>query len=190
MLRPALLSLALLVPFAAQARNDAAIYDAELVSITYGAFCQQDSVGEVPAPDTAAEKIDLLPGAPEIRWPTHRIPAAPGISFGIRTKTAGDVVYSPVMIEVTHPPFPGSGTTRQSYVTQLGGEGASINAYSFDLPEEMVTGTWTFRAWHNGETLYEVRFEVVTPEAVPEIGADCGMEFISRNDAAPEPRVF
>lgn len=184
MLRPALLSLTLLLPLAAQARNDAAVYDAEVISITYGAFCQQQSVGEVPAPDTAAEKIDLLPGAPEIRWQTNRIPATPGISFGIRTQTAGDAVYSPVLIEVTHPPFAGSGTTRQSYVTQLGGEGASINAYSFDLREEMVTGPWTFRAWHNGKPLYEVRFEVVPPDMAPEIGAECGKEFISRNGAA------
>ena len=50
MLRPALLSLTLLLPLAAQARNDAAVYDAEVISITYGAFCQQQSVGEVPAP--------------------------------------------------------------------------------------------------------------------------------------------
>jgi len=169
---PALL-ICLALPCAALADNETAQFDASRVSITYGAFCQVVSVGEVVAPDTLAQKIDLLPDTPEIRWPTNIIPATPGISFGVRTETADGNVISPVMIEVTHPPFPGSGTTRQSYISSLGGDGPSMNAYSFDTPEELVTGTWTLRAWQDGAVLYEVAFEVVPPALRPDITGAC-----------------
>ena len=85
----------------------------------------------------------------------------------------------PVTIEVSHPPFIGSGMTHQSYVTTLGGEDASINAYSFDLNEEMVPGIWTIRALFDGAILYEVTFDVVSPDTVPTIGQDCGKDFLS-----------
>ena len=156
-----------------------ATFDPNVIDVTYGAFCRQDTVGAVPAPDTAAEKVDLLPNTPEIRWVTHRIPALPGISFGIRTRAVDNLRYDPVLIELTHPPFVGSGLTRQSYLTALGGEGASINAYSFDTVEELVTGTWVFRALHNGQELYRVQFQVVPPELAPDVGRDCGADIIS-----------
>ena len=161
------------------AQDAQATFDADVIEVTYGAFCQQDTVGDVPAPDTAAEQVDLLPSTPDIRWVTHRVPALPGISFGVRTKTKGARRYEPVLIELMHPPFVGSGLTRQSYITVLGGDGASINAYSFDTVEELVEGAWTFRALHNGQVLYEVRFQVVAPELAPDIGRDCGAEVIS-----------
>ena len=143
-------------------------------SVTFGAFCPIEAVDSVPAPDTDAQKVDLLPVTPDIRWPGNLVPAMEGISFGIRTETIDDRLIDPVLIELNHPPFSESGTTRQSYLTVLGGTGASINAYSFDLPEEMVSGTWTFRAYHDGALLYEVTFEVVPPSQVPWIGSDCG----------------
>lgn len=162
------------VPALADANGDnAAQYDASRLTITFGAFCQRPSVGEVPAPDTAAKKIDLIDGTPEIRWPGHVIPAAPGISFGVRTMTHDAESLWPVMIELTHPAFAESGTSHQTYYTTLGGSDASINAYSFDLPEELVTGTWTLTAVYAGDVLYSVNFEVVPAEALPEIANGC-----------------
>lgn len=154
-------------------------YDADRLLITFGAFCQQDAVDEVPAPDTYSATVELLPEVPHILWPTHRIPALPGLSFGIRSEGLDDEVFYPVLIELVHPPFIGTDVTRQSYVTELGGEGPSINAYSFDIPEELVTGIWTFRAILDGEVLYFVEFEVVDPALAPSIGAGCGMQFMS-----------
>lgn len=152
--------------------------DPALISLEFGAFCQLTSVDSVEAPDTLAQRVDLLPRTPDIRWPGPVVPAKPGISFGVRTETGGAQMY-PVTIEVSHPPFIGSGMTHQSYVTTLGGEDPSINAYSFDLDEEMVPGSWTIRALFDGAILYEVTFEVVSPESVPMIGQDCGKDFLS-----------
>lgn len=147
--------------------------DPERLRISYGAFCQMPSVGEAPAEDTLARKIDLIDGVPEIRWRTDVVPAAPGISFGILSAADDGRVYDPVRIELTHPPFPGTGTTRQTYLTRLGGDGPSVNAYSFDLPEEMVPGPWTFRAIHDDGLLYEVTFQVVPAGARPDIAGAC-----------------
>ncbi|GHF68386.1 DUF3859 domain-containing protein [Seohaeicola zhoushanensis] len=149
-----------------------------LLKLEFGAFCQLASVDSVEAPDTLAQRVDLLPVTPPIRWHGPVVPAKAGLSFGVRTETGGLQMY-PVTIEVTHPPFLGSGMTHQSYVTTLGGDDASINAYSFDLPEEMVTGTWTIRALFGGEPLYVVSFEVVRPEDAPWIGQDCGADYLS-----------
>ena len=150
-----------------------------MIRSDYGAFCQQRSVGEVEAPGTAAAKVDLLPDVPVIQWPTQRIPLLPGVSFGVRSETPNDITYDPVLIELIHPPFTLSGIKRQSYLTTLGGEGGSINAYSFDLLEEMVPGAWTIRALHNGVTLYEVTFDIVDPALAPGIGMDCEGQNIS-----------
>ncbi|MEX0337472.1 MAG: DUF3859 domain-containing protein, partial [Arenibacterium sp.] len=159
--------LILLLAFVPRFAAAEAKFDASRLVVNFGAFCQMRPVDEMPAPDTHASKIDLLPETPVIRWPTNVIPAMPGVSFGVRTEAPQGQVYYPVLIELTHPPFKNSGVTRQSYLTELGGEDPSINAYSFDLFEEMVHGRWTFRAYHNGETLYEVAFDVVDPALAP-----------------------
>lgn len=165
-------------PLPLAAENGLVHHDPALVEIAFGAFCQMESVDSVAAPDTLAQRVDLLPETPHIRWPGPVIPALAGLSFGVRTETGG-IRFDSVTIEVTHPPFPGSGMTHQSYVTALGGDEASINAYSFDLPEEQVTGTWTIRATFEDGILYEVRFRVVPPGEAPWIGRDCGKDFIS-----------
>ena len=171
--------LILLVAFFPIRLTAEAKFDPTRLLVEFGAFCQMRAVDEMPAPDTHASKIDLLPETPEIKWPTNVIPAMPGVSFGVRTEAPQGQTYYPVLIELTHPPFKNSGVTRQSYVSELGGEDASIHAYSFDLFEEMVHGRWTFRAYHNGETLYEVAFDVVDPSLVPGVGRDCKGDFIS-----------
>lgn len=141
--------------------------------VAIGAFCQLRSVAEQPAENTVAKKIDLLEYVPEIRWPTDVVAAAPGLSFGIVSRTVDGAVLDPVLIELMHPPFLKSGATYQSYSTRLGGEDPAINAYSFDVGEEMVPGSWTFRATHRGELLYEVRFEVVPAAMLPEMAGGC-----------------
>lgn len=168
----------LLLPLPLWAGNGVQHRDPLLLNLEFGAFCQLVSTDSVEAPDTLAQRVDLLPVTPQIRWPGPVVPAMAGVSFGVRTETGGAQFY-PVTIEVTHPPFIGSGMTRQSYVTTLGGNDASINAYSFDLNEEMVPGTWTIRALFDGAVLYEVSFDVVRPGDAPWIGRDCGTDFLS-----------
>ncbi|SFQ46920.1 protein of unknown function [Roseivivax halotolerans] len=148
-------------------------YDPAQFAVEQGVFCDVPSVGEMEAPGTVAGKIELFETIPEFQWQTNVVPAVPDVSFGIKTESLDGAAYPGVVLTLTHPPFTETGTTRQAYVTSLGGTGTSINAYTFDVPEEQVPGLWTFRAEQNGEVLYEARFRVVTAAEAPEIAAMC-----------------
>lgn len=154
-------------------------FDPSRFLLEQGVFCDQPNVGSVDAPDTVAGVVELFAETPEFQWFTKQVPAVPGISFGIRTRALDGAYYPGVTITLTHPPFAESGATRQSYVSQLGGDGVSINAYTFDEPEEMARGTWTFTATQAGRVLYRAEFEVVSPAAQPHIAAACNMALTS-----------
>lgn len=154
-------------------------FEDSILSGTIGAFCSRVTVDSVDAPGTAVGRIDLFEGIPEIEWPTPVVPAAPGISFGVKTVTHSDEILNGVIITTTHPPFKNDGTTRQTYVTSLGGSDPSINAYTFDFPWEQVLGTWSFSAEWEGIMLYEVDFEVVHPDLLPQITNGCAGVFLS-----------
>ncbi len=143
------------------------------LSISHGTFCAKITEGSVEAPDTVAGKIDLYERVPQIRWQGQLVPAHEVMSFGIVSKVPDGTVLDNVTITLTHPPFRESGATTQAYITSLGGSGSSINAYSFDFPEEMVLGTWTFEATQGDRLLYRVAFEVVNPRQLPDMVSGC-----------------
>lgn len=150
-------------------------FDSALISLTQGVFCEVPSVGSIPAPGTVAGKIDLYDAIPDFQWNSARVPAVLGLSFGIKTQTGDGQLLQGVVITLTHPAFRDTGATQQTYVTALGGSGPSINAYTFDLPEEMVQGTWTFTATLDGREVYQAAFEVVSPREEPQIASSCGV---------------
>jgi hypothetical protein len=166
-------------PTAALTTDGPSEYDEARIRIEFGAFCARETVGSVDAPDTDIGQIDLFEGIPSITWRTAIIPAAPNISFGVRVKGLNGASFSPVVVTLTHPEFPGRGTTTQVYETEIGGDNGSINAYSFDFPYEMVTGDWEFHATQLGETLYRVTFTIVLPNMMPEITNVCGGAMLS-----------
>ncbi|MHA6326879.1 DUF3859 domain-containing protein [Roseivivax sp. CAU 1753] len=160
----------MLCPVFAQAQ---ALYDPSKLALEQGVFCDVDAVGEIDAPGTAAGKIELFETIPDFLWQTNVVPAVPNVSFGIKTDALDGSVYDDVILTLTHPPFLDSGIAEQAYVTELGGRGTSLNAYTFDLPEERVPGEWVFRAIRAGEVLYEARFTVVPRHMAPDIAATC-----------------
>ncbi len=162
----------------ASADPGTARYSDKLLSLTQGVFCEVESSESVEAPGTVAGRIELYDEVPEFQWLSTRVPAVLGLSFGIKTQTDGRLLQG-VVITLTHPPFKDSGATEQRYVTSMGGTGVSINAYTFDLPEEMVQGTWTFTATQGGREIYKASFDVVSPLQEPEIAGSCGFAAIS-----------
>lgn len=159
---------------AALATSETARFDPDLIVLEQGIYCSVEPTGETPAPDTLAGIIELIDAPPEFRWIGTRVPAVPGISFGVRTQTVNAELLDNVLVTLTHPRFTRSGLTRQTYTTMLGGAGRSLNAYGFDVAEELVTGTWTFTATHDGQEVYSAQFEVVPASAEPGIAAGCG----------------
>ncbi len=166
-------SLIALLALAGPASAEALTYDPGKLALEQGVFCDVLSVGEIDAPGTAAGKIELFEEVPKFQWRTDVVPAVPNVSFGIKSQAIDGRFYDDVLLTLIHPPFLGSGVTEQAYVTDLGGPATSINAYTFDLPEEQVTGEWIFRAIRDDEVLYEARFTVVPRSMAPEIAAAC-----------------
>ncbi|KMK66070.1 DUF3859 domain-containing protein [Puniceibacterium sp. IMCC21224] len=163
-----------LAPLSLWAESGTARFDASRVSVTQGIFCEIVSAGTMPAPDTAAGLVELYDRTPEFQWLGTRVPAVPGLSFGVRTEVLGGAFLPGVVISLTHPALRGTDITSQQYTTVIGGNGPSINAYTFDLPKELVTGTWTFSATQNGREIYTASFEVVPPAQEPQIANSCG----------------
>jgi len=144
-----------------------------VAKIETGIYCSEQPENTQAAPDTDAGVISLYPEAPPFISDSTRVPAALGIGFGMRSLAKDSAGIDPVLMTVTHPPFGGSGTTRQSYLSSIGGLAPSYSGYSFDVPEELAVGTWTFTATQGDEVLYSATFEVVPADLMPEILEIC-----------------
>jgi len=140
-----------------------------------GVLCAQES-GEVrAAPDTLAGTTHVVEDMPPFVSTGRIVPAVLGIGFGVRSGLVADFVQEDVLMTVTHPPLDGSGTTEQSFYTIIGSQyDPGVTFYQFDYGYELALGDWTMSARHNGVTLYETTFTVVSPNALPELAGVCG----------------
>jgi len=133
----------------------------------YGLVCDTRVVGTSKAPDTEIGEINIIAG--NIEFSTHGtlVPATPGLSFGVKTRAIGDINLDDVTFRVTHPPLIGSGTTKQSWQGFIEASRLSAQLYSFDLPSELVTGTWTLAAYQGDTLIYRISFDVIAPKDAP-----------------------
>ncbi len=152
-------------------------FDEELLTASAGVYCDIGSVGSSEAPGTDVGQIDLLEYTPEFEWDTMVVPAKIGLSFGVRTQTVDGAVLENVIVRLTHPAFPETGTTQQVYVTTM--DALSINAYSFDIPRELTVGPWVLQAEWDGQILYRAEFTVVDAKMLPAIANSCGGGMLS-----------
>jgi hypothetical protein len=150
-----------------------------IAELVYGIYCAEEPVRTEEAPETASGVINIVPDLPRIRFAQTIVPAALDIGFGILSRATDGMVHDPVTITVTHPPFPDSGIAVERWVTRLDWEDFNLTGFSFDVPGELVLGTWTFSA-HTGDTeLFHVEFEVVPPDFAANVLAECQMGFTS-----------
>jgi hypothetical protein len=169
-----------LLPGLAPAQGEAVRVDPELVAeLVFGVYCAQEPVRTEVAPETASGVINIVPDLPDIRFAQTVVPAALDIGFGVLSRAPEGVVHDTVTITVTHPPFPDSGIEVERWVTRIGPEEFSLTGFSFDVPEELVTGTWTFEAHAGERELFHIAFEVVPPEMAAPVIAACQMGFTS-----------
>ena len=133
----------------------------------YGLVCDTRVVGTTKAPDTDIGEINIISGG--IVFSTHGtlVPVIPGLSFGVKTRAMGDTQLDGVTFRVTHPPLIGTGTTEQSWQGFIEANRLSAQLYSFDLPSELVTGTWTLAAYQGDTLIYRIPFNVIAPKDAP-----------------------
>ncbi|MEJ6395655.1 DUF3859 domain-containing protein [Gymnodinialimonas sp. 2305UL16-5] len=152
----------------------------DIAELIYGIYCTREPERQDPAPDTASGFINIVPGLPDFAFQQKVVPAEIGIGFGVLVTARQGRILDPVTITVTHPPYPDSGITVESWVTDIDGMGPSLAGYSFDTPNELVTGAWTFEG-HDaaGVELFHITFEVVDPAMMPQVIDTCFDAFLS-----------
>jgi hypothetical protein len=154
--------------------------DPDLIAeLIFGVYCAEEPIRTEDAPETASGVVNIVPELPEIRFSQTVVPAALDVGFGVLSRAPSGMVHDPVTITVTHPPFPDSGIEVERWTTRLGWETFSLTGFSFDVPEELVLGTWTFEAHVGGKELFHVTFEVVPPDMAAPVLAACQMGFTS-----------
>jgi len=168
------LALALcLVPLAAQADNNMAADSALFTQIQAGIVCADPPDDHQPAPDTISGFVDIVGGAVYLGRPALRIPAVPGLAFGVIGQVSPMQGAQDVTISVTHPPMAPGGVTRESWLSDFLPDAQTANFFRFDLPEERVPGPWQMEATLDGQVLYQASFEVVDPALMPNFIDPC-----------------
>ncbi|MDG4649048.1 DUF3859 domain-containing protein [Roseibacterium sp. SDUM158017] len=154
--------------------------DPDLIAeLVFGIYCAEDPVRTEDAPETASGVINIVPDLPRIRFAQNVVPAALDVGFGVLSRAPDGMTHDPVTITVTHPPFPGSGIEVERWTTRLGDGDFNLTGFSFDVPQELVTGTWTFSAHAGASELFHVVFEVVPPDMAAPVLAECQTGFTS-----------
>ena len=172
------LTLAAVAPAAAQQANPR--ISEGLAELLYGVYCAQDPLREDPAPDTASGVINIVPTVPDFQFRQKLVPAEIGIGFGVVATAAFGEPHDQVTVIVTHPPYPETGITVESWQTDIEAVGSSLMGFSFDSQSELVLGEWTFSAvTPEGEELFFIAFEVVEPALMPQVMETCFGSFLS-----------
>ena len=133
----------------------------------YGLYCPSDKVGEEDAPGTERGKIDLIEGAPQLIASVTTVPAIQDIAFGLRYRLAEGAESATAYVVMQHPPFGTPTVTVERYAVLVNDQSLTLSQFSFDMPYEMVLGTWVLQVEIDGETVIQKTFEVVPPEQSP-----------------------
>lgn len=177
MIRLTALALLALSIFPAQAQrlSDAApvrFFDqAQIEGIDYGLVCPAGNAIELPAPGTHLGMIKQREGWQKIEYTTQAIPMVEGIGFGVSASPFEDIIGA--TITVTHPPYPGTDVTDETWVTDVIVGSSNLNYFTFEFPFEQVPGRWAIQAEYDGDVLYAVEFDVVDPDRFPNIDGLC-----------------
>ncbi len=156
------------LPARAGAASDIWFDDTQIASLKVGLICSLRSGGSQAAPDTELGSITVIDQPPDIVWQGTLVPAVMGLAFGVVAQATGPEPLDDLRLTIQHPPFAGTGTSRQAWAMEILPGEATGNVYSFDFPHELVTGAWTFESrTPDGALVYRVTFQVVPPEAAP-----------------------
>lgn len=157
--------------------------------LEFGLTCPVRIVSSEPAPGTENGRVDIFEGELRFVDSGQIVPAVVGTSFGVRARARASMQPMRVTIRSLHPALPGTGTTSQSFMSELAPGGAMSHIFTFDLPHEATPGVWQLQALAGDLLLYSVPFQVVTPSAYHGPLLDCGdPQVISlRQTPKPEP---
>jgi hypothetical protein len=151
-----------------------------------GIFCAPAETGRREAPGTMSGWIHVPDGPVEMVAEGAVAPAVLGMGFGVRFQRAG-AGLAELRFEVRHPPMEPGAVTIQSWESFSEAGVVDSIFFQFDVPEELVTGPWEFRAYAGGETLFRAPFVVVPGGEMPEAVALCRPAMILSGLGASTP---
>ncbi|MBF9044418.1 DUF3859 domain-containing protein [Rhodobacterales bacterium HKCCE4037] len=182
MLARILFVIALIVPASAFAQSEGGNprVGPGIGELVYGIYCAQEPERQDPAPETASGVLNIVPILPDFQFRQKIVPAEVGIGFGVLATAAPGLLHDPVTVTVTHPPYPESGIEVERWISDIEDLSPSLMGFSFDHPEELVLGEWTFSAHTaTGDELFHIAFEVVSPDIMPQVISTCFGAFLS-----------
>ncbi|EPX76937.1 DUF3859 domain-containing protein [Litoreibacter arenae] len=151
-----------------------ALYDSTLVSkLEYGLVCPSGNSTKMPAPGTHLGFITQRDQSQRIEHTTQIVPLSEGIGFGVDVHLPDGLELRDAEITVTHPPYPGTDVTTESWTSSLLPQASNLNFFLFEFPFEMVAGEWGIQASHDGRLVYSVSFNVVDPSRIPHLSRYC-----------------
>lgn len=154
--------------------------------LVQGLFCAPAQTGRREAPDTIAGWIHV-PDEPVPMIAEGTVaPAVLGMGFGVRFQLRGLGVTA-LRYEVRHPPMGAGGVTRQGWDSLAEAGTPDSIFFQFDLPEELVTGRWEFRAYEDETELFRAAFTVVPAAERPELAALCRPGALMSDLPQPRP---
>jgi hypothetical protein len=144
-----------------------------LSDVDFGIICPAGDEIRIPADGTTLGYITERQAAQKIALTTQTIPLMKGIGFGVRSTNISGGNLERVQITVTHPLFPGHGSTQDVWEDSFGRDSINFNFFTFEFPFEMQAGRWTFSASRMDQPLFFVEFNVVSPKSAPHLAAVC-----------------
>lgn len=148
--------------------------------LEFGVFCAQMDFDRQDAPGTLRGVVNIIPGGNEIRWPQTQVPAEIGVGFGVwydmSTRDPGVI-----RTVVTHPPMGQDAIKQESWDSVFGftNDDRRYSGFSFEYPDELVQGRWSFRIFYGDALIAEQIFWVVPPETHPDIVSTCSTTELS-----------
>ncbi|MFQ6547223.1 hypothetical protein AADZ90_004650 [Aestuariibius sp. 2305UL40-4] len=159
---------------------EVALQRPQVVSLKAGLFCPGAPEEIHQAPDTYKGERHMIPGLHEaLVVETFRIPMEYGATLGVIVELAPWFDYFDATMVLEHPAMGSDGRTRQVAEIPLVSGAANVHAYGLNHAYEMLPGLWRLSGQSGGMTIYEVVFEVVHPDSVPELAGLCRKDLLS-----------
>ena len=141
--------------------------------IDFGYMCAVEATGWVEAEDTISGVVNLVEGDPVFTARTTDIPAMIGVEFGVFVQVTPEF-EGVSTVHVDHPPQGEYGIIHETWEQEFWSDEQTYVGFVFEYDYELTPGEWIMSARRDGTLVYEVRFNVVSPDELPVALLDCG----------------
>jgi hypothetical protein len=143
----------------------------DVTTLEAGVFCALQTMDQRPAPGTRSGWLHVPAEDVTFHWPDRQVvPAALGLAFGLWVQMAPGkpVPYGEMRVYRPGDDLP------DLWGHNFSDMGRTLAFFRFDTEAELIPGIWRFEGWDGARQLFQVEFEVVAAEKLPDIAGACG----------------